>query len=154
MSVLLYIAIAIAAIVLGVVALFYLAKGIITLLCWFLRLIPTLIKAAIYWSLILLLCFVFEITNMLSEFPLVYPLLYLVIVALILARKFVKQGSVFGASGGEYKGYVLNKKSKVIHEKYSGSDDSIGSHHRKELSYSEARELVDNGGKYRFKKDN
>ena len=82
----------------------------------------------------------------------VYPLLYSVIMSFILVRRFVKHGSLFKTSAGDYKGYVLNKKSKVIHEKYSDSEETISSQHRKELSYSEAIELINNNEKYHFKK--
>ena len=153
MTVLSYIAIAILAIILIIVVLFYLAKGLVNLMFLLLRLLPTMIKATIYWAIVVTLCFILEVPNKLPDFPgIIYPLLYLAIFVLLLVRRFVKHGSVFGSSGGEYKGYVLNKKSKVIHEKYSDSEGTISSHHKRELSYSEAMELINNNGKYHFKK--
>ena len=155
MSILWYIILAIAAIILIIVALFYFIKGLLTLMFWFLRLLPTMIKAAIFWGVLVLLYAIFRITYDLPSLPFaVYPLLYLVIIALILVRRYTKHGYVFksyGSSGGEYKSYVLNKKSKVIHEKYSESAETISPHHRKEISSSEARELISNNGKYHFK---
>jgi len=153
MSVLLYIIIAIAALVLMVVALFYLAKGLLAVMCWFVRLLPTLIKAAIYSAILLLIYSILNSSNYLPSLPaIVYPLLYFVLLGLILVRKYFKYGSIFGPPMGDYKNYVLNKKSKVIHEKYSDSEETISSHHRKELSYSEAVDLVNNKENYRFKK--
>ena len=155
MSVLLYILLALAGIVLVIVALFYLAKGLLSLFFWFLRLLPTIIKAAIFWGISLLLYAIFKDTYNLPALPAAtYPLLYLVIFVLIIVRRYTKRGYVitsYGSSGGEYKGYVLNKKSKVIHEKYSDSADTISPHHRKEVSYSEAQELISNNEKYHFK---
>ena len=155
MSILLYIILVIVAIVLIIVALFYLAKGLLALVCWFFKLLPTLIKAAVFWGILVLLYSIFKTTYDLPAPPSVaYPLLYLVIIAFILVRRYTKHGYVFksyGSSGGEYKSYVLNKKSKVIHEKYSDSAETISPHHRKELSSSEARDLIANNGKYHFK---
>ena len=153
MSILSYIAIAIAAVVLIIVALFYLAKGLINLMFLFLRLLPTMIKATIYWAVVVLVCFVLGIADVVPTFPfIVYPLLYVVILGLILVRKFIKQGSIFDTYYYDGDDYVLNKKSKVIHKKNSGSEETISPHHRKEISYSEARELISNNDKYRFKK--
>ena len=155
MNIFLYILLAIVAIVLIIVALFYLAKGLISLFFGFLRLLPTLIKAAIFWGILLLLYAIFKTTYDLPTLPFaVYPVLYLAIVIYIIVRRYVKHGYVFksyGSSGGEYKGYVLNKKSKVIHEKYSDSAETISPHHRKEISSSEADELIRNNEKYHFK---
>ena len=157
MSILSYFAIAIAVVVLVIVALFYLVKGLFFLFSLFLRLLPTIIKAAICWGIVVLLCSILQSTNKLPTLPsIVYPVLYFVILGLIVVRRFCKYGSFFkpssGGYSGDYKGYVLNKKSKVIHEKYSDSEETIGSHHRKEISYSEAMELINNNEKYHFKK--
>lgn len=154
MSFLSYIAIAIATIVLGIVALFYLAKGLLALMCWFVSILPTLIKATIFWAILVVLCFALELTDVLPSLPgFIYPLLYVVVLCLISVRKFIKHGSIFTTSSGEYKGYVLNRKSKVIHDKYSDSGDTVSPHNRKELSYSEASELVRQNDRYRFKKN-
>ena len=161
MSILYYILIAIFSIVLIIVALFYLVKGLLFLFSLFLRLLPTIIKTTICWGIIVLLCSILQFTDKIPTLPsIVYPVLYIVILGLIVIRRFSQYGcfskpSIGGYSGGysgDYKGYVLNKKSKVIHEKYSDSEETISSHHRKEISYSEAMELINNNEKYHFKK--
>ena len=172
MSILLYIALAITAVILLIVMLFYIFKGILILVSWILKLIPTMIKAGLYWIVVMIVYSTFIITNDWPRLPgVVYLILYFMIMALIFVRRYIKEGSVFGTSGnlggtlllsglgaifgaseGDYKGYVLNKKSKVIHEKYSDSVDTISPHNRKEISYSEARELEMKNKKYHFKK--
>lgn len=152
MSFLVYFLLGIIAIVLIIVALFYLAKGLLLLLFWFLRFLPTMIKATIYWLVIVLLYAIFWLTNDIPSLPFItFPLLYLALIALIVIRRYAKYGSVFGASGGEYTSYVLNKKSKVIHDKYSDSAETISPHNRKEITSSEARDLINNNSKYHFK---
>ena len=46
---------------------------------------------------------------------------------------------------------VLNKKTGVIHDRWDSSVDTISEHHRRDISYSEAQELVNRGTRYRFK---
>ena len=156
MTVLLYIIAAIGVIALTITALFYLVKGFFVLLGWFLRLLPTMIKAAMYFAIIALIWSMLKDRFAVPRLPgAVYLLLYFVIIGLILARRYSKHGYIFRPSGGDYqdyKGYVLNKKSKVIHQKYSDSERTIGSHHKKEISYSEAMNLINNNEKYHFKK--
>ena len=173
MSILAYLVIAIAAIVLVIVSLFYIVKGFLILLGWFVKLLPFLIKSAIYWGIVVMVYSVLRIGYDIPALPsAVYPILYFVIMGIILVRRYIKYGFVSGTSGNlglalllggigsvletseeEYKGYVLNKKSKVIHEKCSDSAETISPHHRKALSYSEATQLTVNSEKYRFKKD-
>lgn len=156
MSILLYVALAIVAVVLVVVALFYLVKGFFVLLGWFLRLLPTIIKAALYLAIVAVIWSMLRDRFEMPQLPgVVYLLLYFVIFGLILVRRYSKHGYIFKPSSGgygDYKGYVLNKKSKVIHSKYSDSEGTIGPHHKKELSYSEAMDLINRNGKYHFKK--
>ena len=149
-----YVVIAIVSIILIIAVLFYLAKGFLILTGWFLRLLPTMIKAAIYLAIVALILSILKDRIKLPKLPMiVYLLLYFVILAFILVRRYVKYGYLFKPSGGDYKGYVLNQKSKVIHKKYSDSEETISPHHKKEVSYSEAMELINNNGKYHFKKD-
>ena len=153
MSIFEYIIIAIASIVLIIVALFFLIKGLVNLLFLFLRLLPTIIKSAIYWALLTILYFSLRISNIVPELPfLFYFSFYFLIMGLILIRKYIKHGSIFDTYYVDDKSYVLNKKSKVIHEKHSASEETISPHHRKELSHSEAMDLINNNDKYHFKK--
>ena len=152
MPILLYIIIGIAIVVLIFAGLFYLAKGLLFLLCCFLRLIPTIIKTIAIWAIVALVCSMLQTINKMPTLPgKVYLLLYFLILGFVLVRRFDKYGSIFKTSEGTYKSYVLNAKSKVIHEKYSDSERTISSHHKIELSDSEARELVNKNNKYRFK---
>ena len=48
--------------------------------------------------------------------------------------------------------YVLNKKSGVIHDKYSDSANTIKDNHKVEISSYDADELVNRGKRYRYKK--
>lgn len=154
MSILLYIVIAIVAVILVIFALFYLVKGIFILIFWFLKLLPTIIKTTFYWTIAVLFCFVLNLFDKIPPLPnIAYPLLYLIIICLIFVRMFIKHGSLFSKSGRGYKSYVLNTKSKVIHEKYSDSAETISDAHRKELSYFEALELISNNENFRFKED-
>ena len=82
----------------------------------------------------------------------------LLLVLLIIA--IVKSGdssySGYSYSGSGYSGgssYVLNKKTGVIHDRWDSSVDTISEHHRRDVSYSEAQELVSRGTRYRFKQD-
>lgn len=153
MSILLYVVLAIAAVVLVVVALFYLVKGFFVLLGWFLRLLPTMIKAGIYLAIVTV---IWSMLRDRLEVPqpsgVIYLLLYFVILGLILARRYFKHGYIFKPSGGGYTSYVLNTKSKVIHEKGSDSAETISPRHRKDVSSWEAHDLVSNSEKYHFKK--
>jgi len=153
MSILLYVILAIAAVVFVVVGLFYLVKGFFVLLGWFLRLLPTLIRAAIYLVIFAVIWSMLKDRFALPRLPgLVYLLLYFVILGLILARRYSKHGYIFKTSSGGYTSYVLNTKSKVIHERYSDSAETISPQHRKDVSSWEAHDLVNNREKYRFKK--
>lgn len=49
-------------------------------------------------------------------------------------------------------GYVLNRKSGVIHDSWDSSVETISEKNRRSISYSEAQDLVDRGTKYRFRK--
>ena len=82
----------------------------------------------------------------------------LLLVLLIMA--IVKSGdsgySGYSYSGTGYSGgssYVLNKKTGVIHDRWNSSVDTISEHHRRDISYSEAQEVVNRGTRYRFKQD-
>ena len=151
-----YIVIAIVSIVFIIIALFYLTKGLLVLTGWFLRLLPTMIKAAIYLAIVALTWSMLkDRINQLPQLPaIVYLVLYFVILGMLLVRRYVKYGYLFKSSSGDYKGYVLNKKSKVIHRKYSDSEETISPQHKKEVSYSEAMDLINNNKKYHFKQDN
>ena len=72
----------------------------------------------------------------------------LIIVLLVLA---ILRG-VSGDGSGSSDSYVLNKKSGIIHRRFSDTADTIKDEHKKPLSYSEAEELVNRGGRYRYKK--
>ncbi len=85
------------------------------------------------------------------------------IVCLLLIPGPIDEGALFlfllviaigkaSSDSGYGGGYVLNKKSKVIHPLTSNSVASISDKHRKVLSSSEAFDLIGRGGKYRFKK--
>ena len=146
--------IAIAAIVLIIVALFFIIKGLLLLIYWFFMLLPTIIKTTIYWAIIVMVCLALRVMEKIPEIPgVVYLVLYFVIMGLIFARRYAKHGYLVDTSGGEYQGYVVNKRTKAIHSKYSDSADTISDRNRREVSYSEAMDLVRNNEKYHFKKD-
>ena len=65
----------------------------------------------------------------------------------LVIMAFVRGGSTSGGGG-----YVLNKKTGVIHDIWSSSADTISEKHRKTISFSEAEDLVNRGTKYHFKK--
>ena len=48
--------------------------------------------------------------------------------------------------------YVLNKKSGVIHDKWSDSAKTIKDNHKVEISSYDADKLVNRGKRYRYKK--
>ena len=79
---------------------------------------------------------------------------------LLLIAAIVKSGgssySGYTYSGSGYSGgssYVLNKKTGVIHDRWDSSVDTISEHHRRDISYSEAQDLVNRGTRYRFKQN-
>ena len=113
--------------------------------------VPILIKIALYCVAAVMI--VFAIRLLITGFSLMGGLL---IVLLVYAVVKLKGSSYSGSSyySSDYSGgssYVLNKKTGVIHDRWDSSVDTISEHHRRDISYSEAQELVNRGTRYRFK---
>ena len=74
--------------------------------------------------------------------------------AIVLLCVAIYKSGFWGSSDGEsssFSSYILNIKSKIIHDRWSSSAKTISEKHKKPLTTSEANDLV-NSGKYRFRK--
>lgn len=114
---------------------------------------PILIKIALYCMAAVMI--VFAIRLLITGFSLIGVLL---IVLLVFAVVKLKGSSYSGSSyySSDYSdgnSYVLNKKTGVIHNRWDSSVDTISEHHRRDISCSEAQDLVNRGTRYRFKQN-
>lgn len=142
-------------VLLGFIAICFIIYLVIYLaVSFFMILIVPLPIALIIW-LILVALFPFLFGG--SSFLIVY-ILSVIITGSIIRKKEdgvsdFSSGSSSGSSNRSYAGYVLNKKSGVIHDRWSDSADEISETHKKYISYSEALELVGRNTRYRFKEE-
>lgn len=122
------------------------------------KMIPVIFRFSIY-------CFIcIPVWILLSFIPGFYDESGFIILLFIIAfiRTFFKNSSKnnnqpnvtypsYNYNFDSFKNYVLNKRTGIIHEKWSSTADTISEKHRKELSYSDAQELINKSRKYRFK---
>lgn len=116
---------------------------------------------AIFKGLIWLICAVLEfilfsfiLFLIYGEYKIILAIIATIVLNIILfIRKRKKRSHYVGCSGGYYSSnYVLNKKSGVIHEKWSESANTIKDNHKVEISAYDADKLVNRGTRYRYKK--
>ena len=114
----------------------------------FIKALPALLRFLLY-SIIALPVWIV----LLLFFPGVFDEGVLTIILLVLAIS-KSLGGDNDSSGYSYSSdnFVLNKRSKVIHDRWSDSVDTISERNRKNISFSEAQDLINNNQKYRFKK--
>ena len=109
------------------------------------KVIPFLLKFMLYGAGIIILFVI--LFNLL---PVLLAGGGLLLMVIIFAVVKLRDSEGYSSSGG---GYVLNKKSGVIHNSWDSSVDTISYNHKRNISYSEAQDLVNRGTKYRFKQD-
>ena len=115
--------------------------------------LPVLIKIGLYCLAAVMIFFSARL--LITGFKLIGVLMLVLVVYAVFKLK----GSNYSGSSyysSDYSGgsdYVLNKKTGVIHDRWDSSVDTISEHHRRDISYSEAQELVNRGTRYRFKQN-
>ena len=110
--------------------------------------IPFLLKFMLYGAGIIILFVI--LFNLLPVLLAGGGFLLMIIIFAVIKLRDSKYSEGYSSSGG---GYVLNKKSGVIHNSWDSSVDTISYNHKRNISYSEAQDLVNRGTKYRFKQD-
>lgn len=117
--------------------------------------IISLLFKGLKWIISLALEFVlFSVISffILGKNILVLSLAATIVLNIIIVVRKIKNRNKYDDIGYYSSGYVLNKKSGVIHERWSDTASTIKDNHRVDISSYDANRLVSRGKKYRFKK--
>ena len=132
--------------------------------CFLIKIMPTFLRHLLFGiiALPIVIIVLLLIPGFGDDFGAILFLVIMAVLKLRESRNYVWDDISSGSSGSgyprldysygkSYDGYVLNKKTGVIHNRWDSSVDTISEHHRREISYSEAQDLINRGTRYRFK---